>query len=182
MQLFFPCKLYCTFGAIHICWLKSLLFGPFQETVLAVLDCLKEPIGEVGKVRVYYNLLEADRYGNVPSDRKKFDSESRTGFQIIAQRGDNGNNVFCYCVKHGPGSNCVWYFCTSNRTCSLWDVVAWNDYPQTDRWNTTILQVGANLRINLPEKIILEKLCMEIITKAWVIRFYLFAPSFNLFN
>lgn len=56
-----------------------------------MLDCLKEPIGEVGKVRVYYNLLEADRYGNVPSDGKKFDSESRTGFQIIAQRGDKAS-------------------------------------------------------------------------------------------
>nr|XP_034331697.1 uncharacterized protein LOC117690957 [Crassostrea gigas] len=59
-----------------------------METVLAVLDCMKEPIGEVGKVRVYYNLLEADRYGNVRSDGKKFDSESKTAFQIIAQKGD----------------------------------------------------------------------------------------------
>lgn len=52
---------------------------------------MMEPIGEVGKVRVYYNVLEADRYGNVPSDGKKFDSESKTGFQIIAQKGDKAS-------------------------------------------------------------------------------------------
>lgn len=52
---------------------------------------MMEPIGEVGKVRVYYNVLEADRYGNVPSEGKKFDSESKTGFQIIAQKGDKAS-------------------------------------------------------------------------------------------
>lgn len=38
--------------------------------------------------------------------------------------------------------------------------------------DTTIIQVGANLRKN-----ILEKLCIEIITQAWVIRFYLIKNS-----
>lgn len=52
---------------------------------------MMEPIGEVGKVRVYYNVLEADRYGNVPSDGKKFDSKSKTGFQIIAQKGNKAS-------------------------------------------------------------------------------------------
>ncbi|XP_052711006.1 uncharacterized protein LOC128185454 [Crassostrea angulata] len=59
-----------------------------SETVLAVLDCMKEPIGEGEKVRVYYNVLEADREGHVPSDGENIDSESKTGFQFIAQKGD----------------------------------------------------------------------------------------------
>lgn len=50
-----------------------------------------EPIGEGGKVRVYYNVLEADKKGNVPYDGEKFDSESKTGFQIIAQKGNKAS-------------------------------------------------------------------------------------------
>lgn len=54
---------------------------------------MKEPIGEGEKVRVYYNVLEADREGHVPSDGENFDSESKTGFQFIAQKGDKAS---CY--------------------------------------------------------------------------------------
>lgn len=43
-----------------------------------------EPVDKNGKVRVYYNVLEADREGEIPS----FDSESKTALQLIAYLGN----------------------------------------------------------------------------------------------
>lgn len=43
-----------------------------------------EPVDKNGKVRVYYNVLEADREGESPS----FDSESKTALQLIAYLGN----------------------------------------------------------------------------------------------
>ena len=50
-----------------------------------------DPVSPSGDVCVYYNVLEADEHGRVPSD-SNFNSQSKSGLQLIAKSG----NKVCY--------------------------------------------------------------------------------------
>ena len=46
-----------------------------------------DPVSPSGDVCVYYNVLEADEHGRVPSD-SNFNSQSKSGLQLIAKSGN----------------------------------------------------------------------------------------------
>ncbi|XP_061176466.1 uncharacterized protein LOC133185337 [Saccostrea echinata] len=70
----------------------TLLNKNMQKTILAVLDCMIDPVSPSGDVCVYYNVLEADGYGRVPTD-SHFNPRSKSGLQIIAK---SGNKTIVY--------------------------------------------------------------------------------------
>lgn len=56
-----------------------------------------EPVDK--KFRVYYNVLEADKEGKIPS----FDSESKTGLQIIADQREKVSIIsIVKCKRYKP--------------------------------------------------------------------------------
>jgi hypothetical protein len=57
-----------------------------QQTVLAVLDCMIDTIGQSGHVRVYYNVLEADEHGRPPS-HPDFLQTSKSCLHLISKGG-----------------------------------------------------------------------------------------------
>nr|XP_022293145.1 uncharacterized protein LOC111103871 isoform X2 [Crassostrea virginica] len=65
----------------------DLLNRTMPKTTLAVLDCMIDPVSPSGDVCVYYNVLEADEHGRVPSD-SNFNSQSKSGLQLIAKSGN----------------------------------------------------------------------------------------------
>ncbi|XP_078322395.1 uncharacterized protein LOC111103871 isoform X2 [Crassostrea virginica] len=65
----------------------DLLEKTMPKTTLAVLDCMIDPVSPSGDVCVYYNVLEADEHGRVPSD-SNFNSQSKSGLQLIAKSGN----------------------------------------------------------------------------------------------
>nr|XP_022293141.1 uncharacterized protein LOC111103870 [Crassostrea virginica] len=65
----------------------DLLAKSMSKTTLAVLDCMIDPVSPSGDVCVYYNVLEADEHGRVPSD-SNFNSQSKSGLQLIAKSGN----------------------------------------------------------------------------------------------
>lgn len=62
----------------------------FQKTIIAVLDCMIDPVSPSGDVCVYYNVLDADNNGRVPTD-SMFNSQSKSGLQIIAKSGNKAS-------------------------------------------------------------------------------------------
>lgn len=62
----------------------------FQKTIIAVLDCMIDPVSPSGDVCVYYNVLDADDKGRVPTD-SMFNSQSKSGLQIIAKSGNKAS-------------------------------------------------------------------------------------------
>ncbi|XP_056016066.1 uncharacterized protein LOC125675377 isoform X2 [Ostrea edulis] len=65
----------------------DLLEKNMLKTTLAVLDCMIDPVSPSGDVCVYYNVLEADQHGRVPTD-SNFNPRSKSGLQIIAKSGN----------------------------------------------------------------------------------------------
>ncbi|XP_061176467.1 uncharacterized protein LOC133185338 [Saccostrea echinata] len=70
----------------------ALLNKNMQKTVMAILDCMIDPVSPSGDVCVYYNVLEADENGRVPND-SNFNPLSKSGLQIIAK---SGNKTIVY--------------------------------------------------------------------------------------
>ncbi|KAK7500981.1 hypothetical protein BaRGS_00007861 [Batillaria attramentaria] len=66
--------------------LHDLLKKNMQQTVLAVLDCMVDAIGQSGHVRVHYHVLEADAKGRPPNHRD-FSPTSRSCLHLIAKGG-----------------------------------------------------------------------------------------------
>ncbi|KAL3883792.1 hypothetical protein ACJMK2_030023 [Sinanodonta woodiana] len=65
----------------------SLLERNLQKTTISVLDCMIDPYGDSGHMRVYYQILDGDDKGRAPND-PKFNNNSKSPMQIIAKRGD----------------------------------------------------------------------------------------------
>lgn len=65
----------------------NLLEKNMPKTIIAVLDCMIDPVSPSGDVCVYYNVLDADDNGRVPTD-SMFNSRSKSGLQIIAKSGN----------------------------------------------------------------------------------------------
>lgn len=76
----------------------------FQKTIIAVLDCMIDPVSPSGDVCMYYNVLDADDNGRVPTD-SMFNSRSKSGLQIIAKSGNKASSFSNFDVfrKHIKG-------------------------------------------------------------------------------
>ncbi|XP_062600338.1 transient receptor potential cation channel subfamily V member 5-like [Saccostrea cucullata] len=72
----------------------TLLNKNMENTVMAILDCMIDPVSPSGDVCVHYNVLEADENGRVPKD-SNFNPRSKSGLQIIAK---SGNKTIVYHV------------------------------------------------------------------------------------
>ncbi|XP_062579307.1 uncharacterized protein LOC134241264 [Saccostrea cucullata] len=70
----------------------TLLDKKMENTVMAILDCMIDPVSPSGDVCVYYNVLEADESGRVPKD-SNFNPRSKSGLQKIAK---SGNKTLVY--------------------------------------------------------------------------------------
>ncbi|XP_067674667.1 transient receptor potential cation channel subfamily V member 6-like [Haliotis asinina] len=77
--------------------LHDLLRKEMQHAAMGVLDCLMDPIGDTGHVRVFYHVLEADEEGRPPT-HKDFDDESKSCLNLIA-KGNLKEVVFHDCVR-----------------------------------------------------------------------------------
>ncbi|PVD38681.1 hypothetical protein C0Q70_01301 [Pomacea canaliculata] len=66
--------------------LHDLINKDMQQTVLAVLDCMVDAIGQSGHVRVHYHVLEADEMGR-PPNHPDFDSTSKSCLHLISKGG-----------------------------------------------------------------------------------------------
>ncbi|KAK7500906.1 hypothetical protein BaRGS_00007786 [Batillaria attramentaria] len=66
--------------------LHDLLKKEMQQTVLAVLDCMVDSIGQSSHVRVHYHVLEADETGR-PPNHPNFDSTSKSCLHLISKGG-----------------------------------------------------------------------------------------------
>lgn len=87
----------------HNCIFFGLIYL-FQKTIIAVLDCMIDPVSPSGDVCVYYNVLDADDNGRVPTD-SMFNSRSKSGLQIIAKSGNKASSFANFDVfrKHIKG-------------------------------------------------------------------------------
>ncbi|XP_076455507.1 transient receptor potential cation channel subfamily V member 1-like [Babylonia areolata] len=66
--------------------LHDLIKQNMQQTALAVLDCMIDPIGQSGHVRVHYHVLEADENGRAPN-HDEFIPTSKSCLHLISQGG-----------------------------------------------------------------------------------------------
>ncbi|KAL8563025.1 hypothetical protein ACOMHN_065346 [Nucella lapillus] len=66
--------------------LHDLIKQNMQQTVLAVLDSMVDPIGQSGHVRVHYEVLETDEKGR-PPDHKDFAPTSKSCLHLISKGG-----------------------------------------------------------------------------------------------
>lgn len=66
----------------------SLLKSELKQTILSVLDCMRQQHGATcEEIRVYYNILESDEHGRTPKD-PLFEAAKKSPLQIIAKQGD----------------------------------------------------------------------------------------------
>ncbi|XP_046573251.1 uncharacterized protein LOC124281267 [Haliotis rubra] len=68
------------------CKLHTLLHNEMLQTALGVLDCMMDPIGDSGHMRVFYHVLEADEFGRSPR-HPSFGSNSKSCLHVIAKEG-----------------------------------------------------------------------------------------------
>ncbi|XP_071113463.1 transient receptor potential cation channel subfamily V member 1-like [Haliotis cracherodii] len=68
------------------CKLHTLLRNEMLKTALGVLDCMMDPIGDSGHMRVFYHVLEADEFGRSPR-HPSFGSNSKSCLHVIAKEG-----------------------------------------------------------------------------------------------
>ncbi|KAL8625269.1 hypothetical protein ACOMHN_030027 [Nucella lapillus] len=66
--------------------LHQLIQQDMQQTVLSVLDCMIDTIGQSGHVKVYYHVLDADANGRAPS-HPDFNPASRSCLHLISKGG-----------------------------------------------------------------------------------------------
>ncbi|XP_063404047.1 uncharacterized protein LOC134687572 isoform X3 [Mytilus trossulus] len=69
-----------------------LINTDMQSTILAVLDCLIEPLSPSGHMTVYYHILESDEKGRTPI-QDGFNKKSKSPLQMIAK---SGNKTLVY--------------------------------------------------------------------------------------
>ncbi|VDI01196.1 Hypothetical predicted protein [Mytilus galloprovincialis] len=69
-----------------------LINTDMQSTILAVLDCLIEPLSPSGHMTVYYHILESDEKGRTPI-QEGFNKKSKSPLQMIAK---SGNKTLVY--------------------------------------------------------------------------------------
>ncbi|XP_071114482.1 transient receptor potential cation channel subfamily V member 1-like [Haliotis cracherodii] len=77
--------------------LHDLLRKEMQHAAMGVLDCMMDPIGDTGHVRVFYHVLEADEEGRPPT-HQDFEDESKSCLNLIA-KGNLKEVVFHDCVR-----------------------------------------------------------------------------------
>ncbi|XP_041352022.1 uncharacterized protein LOC121370686 isoform X2 [Gigantopelta aegis] len=68
------------------CSLHSLLHKDMMKSVMGILDCMIDPIGKTGHVRVFYHLLESDEHGRTPH-HPEFSSNSKSCLHLISKGG-----------------------------------------------------------------------------------------------
>ncbi|XP_067674402.1 transient receptor potential cation channel subfamily V member 1-like isoform X2 [Haliotis asinina] len=73
-------------GSQAECKFHTLLRNEMLQTVLGVLDCMMDPIGDSGHMRVFYHVLEADEFGRSPR-HPSFGSNSKSCLHVIAKEG-----------------------------------------------------------------------------------------------
>ena len=56
----------------------------FQQTVMAVLSCMMDPIGQSSSVRVHYHVLDADENGRSPR-HEHFKVNSKSCLHLISK-------------------------------------------------------------------------------------------------
>ncbi|KAK7112723.1 transient receptor potential cation channel subfamily V member 5-like [Littorina saxatilis] len=67
--------------------LHDMINKDMQQTVLAVLDCMVDAIGQSSHVRVHYHVLEADEKGR-PPNHPEFEPTSRSCLHLISKMGN----------------------------------------------------------------------------------------------
>ena len=66
--------------------LHDLIEKEMHQTVLAVMDCMIDTIGQSGHVRVYYHVLESDEMGRAPT-HPEFTQHSKSCLHLISKGG-----------------------------------------------------------------------------------------------